>query len=83
MFTVYILKSLHYDRYYVGHTNNINDRRKRHNAGRVKSTKNFRPWLLIRTEEYKSRSGAYRREVEIKNYKSGIKFKRLVGIWKE
>lgn len=83
MYTVYILKSTLHDRYYVGHTNNIDKRLKKHNAGQVKSTKPFKPWTLIHYEQHQSRAEAFNREMEIKKYKSGIKFKKLLGLWKE
>lgn len=80
MFTVYILKSEKSNRYYIGHTNNIEDRIKRHNRGQNKSTKICRPWKVIYTEHYNTKSEAYQREMEIKRYKSGIKFKKLLGL---
>ena len=83
MYTVYIIKSLKSKRYYIGHTNNINDRLKRHNSRRVKSTKPYLPWELIYSEKYKTRLEAYKREFEIKSYKSGIKFKKLLKIYKK
>lgn len=83
MFTVYILQSLKNSRYYIGHTSNISNRLKRHNAGLVKSTKWFTPWKVVYTEEYETKSEACKRELEIKSYKSGIKFKRLLGLWKD
>lgn len=83
IYTVYILKSLLRDRYYVGHTDNIDKRIKRHNTGQVKSTKPFKPWTLVHCEQYPTRSEAFNREMEIKKYKNGIKFKKLLGLWKE
>ena len=82
MHKVYIIQSLKNRRYYIGHTENIEKRLKRHNDGLVKSTKSFRPWRLIYTEDYCLRSEAYRRELEIKSYKGGIKFKKLLGLWR-
>ena len=83
MFTTYILKSLKTGRYYIGQTEDIVDRIKRHNSGRSKATKNSMPWELIYSEEYSTRSLAFRREQEIKSYKGGIKFKKLLGLWKD
>lgn len=82
MFT-YILKSLKNGKYYIGHTENLENRVKRHNSGLVRSTKNGRPWKILYTEVFSTKSEAYRRELEIKSYKGGIKFKKLLGIWKE
>ncbi|MFH1781624.1 MAG: GIY-YIG nuclease family protein [Patescibacteria group bacterium] len=83
MFTVYILKSLKNNRYYIGHTSDMTNRFCRHNAGLVKSTKWFTPWKIIYTEKYDTKSEACVRELEIKSYKGGIKFKRLLSIWKD
>jgi len=83
MYKVYILQSQKTNKYYIGQTSDINDRIKRHNDGRVKSTKNFRPWKLVHMEKLNDRSDACKRELEIKNYKGGILFKRLLGLWKD
>ncbi|MBN1325854.1 GIY-YIG nuclease family protein [Candidatus Falkowbacteria bacterium] len=79
MYIVYILKSKIKDRYYTGHTDNLIARLLRHNKGLVKSTKHFKPWEVVYIETHKTKSEAYRRELEIKSYKGGILFKRLVG----
>jgi putative endonuclease len=70
MFVVYIIFSISLDRYYVGHTANINDRLKRHNSGRSKSTKAGAPWQLMHTETFETKTKAYQRELEIKAKKS-------------
>ena len=79
LYTVYILKSMVRDRFYIGHTADLDKRLKEHNAGRTKSTKAYVPWKVIYTENYETKSQAVRREFEIKSYKSGIKFYSLVS----
>jgi putative endonuclease len=81
MYTVYVLKSDINGRYYIGHTEDLEMRLKRHNDGEVRSTKRYRPWKVICSEIYATRSDARRRELEIKKYKGGIKFKILIGIF--
>jgi putative endonuclease len=66
---VYILESLKDGRYSVGSTNNLEDRLKRHNEGRVNYTKTSRPWELVYSEEHPDRSSAVKRENEIKGHK--------------
>jgi len=44
MFYFYILKSEKTGKYYVGSTENFENRLKMHNFGKVKSTKNSKPW---------------------------------------
>ena len=79
MFTVYILYSTSLDKYYIGHSSNINDRLLRHNQKRSKSTKAGVPWLLVYTEEFTTKSLAYRREMEIKKKKSRIYIEKLLA----
>lgn len=80
MYSVYILKSTKTNKYYIGHTSDIIGRLKRHNKGLSKYTKKFIPWELIYHEEYNTKSEAYRRKIEIKKYKGGIKFKKLLKL---
>ena len=51
MFTVYVIKSLHSGRLYVGYTENIDNRIKEHNRGKVRSTKAYIPYYLVYKEE--------------------------------
>ena len=52
MFYVYILRSKQNGRYYIGYSKDVEDRLARHNAGHTQSTKPYRPWELVYTEEY-------------------------------
>ena len=56
MYYVYVLHSAEYDRLYVGSSAKPDERLKSHNAGRVKSTKAFRPWARIHLEEHPDRN---------------------------
>ena len=78
MYTVYILKSEHYDRYYIGSTKNLEERITRHNQGRSKWTKQHRPWQVIYTECYEDKETALKREKQIKSYKGGEAFKKII-----
>ena len=69
-FYIYILYSPSLNQYYVGHTQNVEDRIYRHKNSGSKSTKKTNDWLLKYTEEFESREQAARRELEIKNKKS-------------
>jgi len=51
-----------------------------HNKGCSSYTKKFRPWKLIHIEKHLTRSEAVKREMEIKSYKGGNKFKELLTI---
>ena len=66
---VYILLSSDKLHWYIGSTNNLEDRLKRHNSGRSKYTKPFKPWQIVYHEEYKTRSEAVKREFYLKSPK--------------
>jgi putative endonuclease len=70
MYYVYILESIPTGRFYVGSTQDIENRLRKHNAGHSAATKGYRPWRLLHVEEFASRGDALRREYEIKRFKS-------------
>ena len=70
-FKVYILWSESLQRFYVGSTNDLNDRLFRHNSKEGKFTGKGVPWNLIRSFDCKDRSEAVRLENKIK--KRGIR----------
>ena len=78
MFIVYILFSSKVDQYYVGHTQNMEDRLFRHNSGRSLSTKKGKPWNLVYTETFETRSEAMLREKAIKKMKSRTYLEQLI-----
>jgi putative endonuclease len=78
MFIVYILYSSNLDQYYVGYTQNMEDRLSRHNSGRSLSTKKGKPWILVYTETFETRSEAMLREKAIKQMKSRTYLKQLI-----
>jgi putative endonuclease len=78
MFKTYILYSISKDRFYIGHTANLEDRIKRHNSGRSKSTKYGIPWEIVYTKEFTSQAEAYQFEMHIKSKKSRNFINRLI-----
>ena len=68
MFYVYLLKSLGKNRFYIGHTNDVKSRLEKHNCGEVRSTRKFRPWMLLGFEAYVERCEARWREHELKKH---------------
>lgn len=78
MYTVYILKSVNCNRYYVGCTKDLDNRLSLHNAKKVTSTKAYSPWEVIYTEYFELRGEAFTREKQIKSYKGGVAFKKLL-----
>ena len=69
-YQVYIIYSASRDKYYVGHSHDVQERLRQHNAGRTPSTKTGRPWILKYTETFNDKSSAAKREVHIKKMKS-------------
>jgi putative endonuclease len=69
MYYVYALKSLNRNYIYVGMTKDIERRIIEHNKGENRSTKAYKPFMLIYTEQYPIREEARKRE---KYLKSGI-----------
>ena len=76
---VYILQSLRDNKYYIGETTDVNERLLFHNSGRQRSTKYRIPFKLILVEEYENRIQALARERQIKNWKGGMAFKKLIS----
>ncbi len=78
MFFIYVLKSITHKRYYTGCIANIDNRLMLHNLGKVKSTKSYKPWKVIYTDPFNTKPEAYKREQQLKSYKSGEAFKKLI-----
>ncbi len=70
-FKVYILWSELLQKFYVGNTNDVEDRLHRHNKGYETFTSKGRPWIMICNFNCKDRSEAVRLENRIK--KRGIR----------
>jgi putative endonuclease len=67
VFKVYILYSIEFDKFYVGQTNNLEDRFFLHNSGKVKSSAPYKPWIMKGFIEKKTRAEAMQLEKKIKN----------------
>ena len=80
MFFVYVLLSLKDHKFYIGHTNDLEDRVKRHNEGRVPATRNRSPLVLVYSESFATRSEAVQRERYLKSLKGNKRFRELIGV---
>jgi len=78
MFTLYILQSITTNKFYIGHTEDIQRRLLEHNAGKSSSTKSGVPWKIVYTEQYGNRSDAMQRERKLKSLKSRESIIRLI-----
>ena len=79
MYYVYIIKSSKTDSYYIGSTKNVAERLKKHNRNQTRSTKHKGPWQLIYKETFDIKTSALKREKQIKGYKGGRSFKKLIS----
>lgn len=79
MFVTYVLKNTVTGKHYIGSTNDICRRLSEHNRGQTKSTKQEGEWKLIYSESYNTSIEAYHRERQIKSYKGGNAFKKLIS----
>jgi putative endonuclease len=66
-------------KHYIGYTNDIQRRLEEHNSGKNKSTRHRRPFKIIYKEQFFNLSEARQREREIKKYKGGNEFKKLIN----
>lgn len=80
MYYVYLLKSLKNGDLYIGSTENIDNRIKLHNSGKVKSTKAYRPWTLLETRKFNIRSEAVKIERLLKTGQQKEILKRKYGL---
>ena len=76
MYYVYILENKE-GRHYIGSSEELELRLKRHNQNSVRSTKGKGPFRLVHKEEFNTRTEARKRENQIKGYKG--KFKELLN----
>ena len=68
MYYVYVLKSTVTGTLYIGYTNDIKKRLVKHNTNISFSTKNKGPWILVYSEQYRSKVDAMKREHRLKYY---------------
>ena len=78
MYYLYILYSETLNKYYVGSTQNIENRIQEHLYNHRGFTSKVKDWKLVYTEEYQTREEAYARERQIKRWKSRVKIEQLV-----
>ncbi|MBI5286383.1 MAG: GIY-YIG nuclease family protein [Deltaproteobacteria bacterium] len=72
---VYLIKSQKVKNWkYIGSTNDLEKRIEEHNDGKVFSTKNYRPFVLVYYEAYISEKDAREREKQLKYFGNAYKF---------
>jgi len=66
MFFTYVLRSEKTKRYYVGSTENLENRLKEHNSGETRSIRGGIPLQIVHAEQFETRGEAIRKEKQIK-----------------
>ncbi len=76
----YILYSECLDKYYIGHScENLQERLRKHLSNHKGFTSNTKDWIIVYYEAFDSKSNAYKREREIKAWKSKAKIQKLIS----
>jgi len=70
MFFSYIIESISTGKYYIGQTNNLENRLKSHNQGDNKYTTSYKPWKVLYYKIYSSRQEAMSVEKKLKSLKN-------------
>lgn len=70
MYFVYVLFSPNYNKIYIGYTSNLEQRFLSHNElGKKGWTIKFRPWTIVHSEKFETKSEAMKREKQLKTAK--------------
>jgi len=80
MFTTYIIFSQSLDKYYIGHTFDLQQRVIKHLANHKGFTGKVNDWVIVYQELFNTKAEAYKREREIKNWKSRTMIEKLIGV---
>ena len=81
-YTTYILYSSCYNRYYIGHTNNLKFRLRQHNEYKSSWTKSYRPWIVIYQKNHKIRAAAMKEEKYLKSLKNKKRIEEYIAGWR-
>ena len=78
MYFIYILYSEKLDKFYIGSTENIQERLKKHLSNHKGFTAKAKDWKVVYFEEFSSKTEALKREKQLKNWKSNVRIKELI-----
>ncbi|MEK7069434.1 MAG: GIY-YIG nuclease family protein [Patescibacteria group bacterium] len=81
-YVVYIIYSNKFDKYYTGHTNNIERRLIEHNSAKAGYTKYYQPWVLVYEQRFNNRTEAMALEKYIKSLKNKSRIKAYIAGWR-
>lgn len=76
----YILYSNTLNQYYIGHTSEgLDERLRKHLSNHSGFTGKAKDWIVIYFEEFETKSLAYKRELEVKKWKSRLRVEKLIN----
>ncbi len=78
-FYFYILHSEKLGKYYIGSTQNLEDRLRKHNTNHKGFTGKLGDWKIVYHETFDSKTEAYKRELQIKSWKSRVAIEKLIS----
>lgn len=80
MFYFYILYSKTLDKFYIGHTSEaLEERLRKHLSNHSGFTSKAKDWAVVHYELFEDKSTAYRRELEVKKWKSKTRVQKLIS----
>ena len=81
IYYTYILQSEVDGSFYIGQSNDVENRLIKHNEGKSKYTSKKIPWKIAYFEEYETRKEAIQRERFLKKQKNRSFYQRLIDTW--
>ena len=79
---LYVLYSKQIDRYYVGATQDIEQRLLSHLSNHGGYTSRVKDWLVVYQEVFASKKEAYEREKQVKSWKSRKMIEKMISLTK-
>ena len=79
---VYILYSASYDKYYIGHTSDMDRRINEHNGDDAGWTKSYQPWEIAHKERCSDRLTAIEKEKYLKSLKNKERLQDYIAGWR-
>jgi putative endonuclease len=78
MYFVYIIQSDLDHSFYIGFSENVENRLREHNLGSTNYTATKRPWKLVYFERFNNKSDALKREIFLKKQRNKKFYQKLI-----
>ncbi|HCE58446.1 MAG TPA: endonuclease [Prolixibacteraceae bacterium] len=77
-FTFYILQSQQDASFYIGYTTDLDRRLFEHNSGKSNYTSGKKPWKVVYSEKFETKTAAIKREKFLKNQRNRAFYEKLI-----